>query len=111
MLASLSARLIATFTGGALKVKRVTSSDDGTVEDPEVVMIILPVVEARRATKTKTKTKTRAAALRRLLREVVRPVVLTLAEPRVAIPVEVTIPAATLVAAVKTNPVVTTISR
>ena len=35
MLASLSARLIATFTGGALKVKRVTSSDDGTVEDPE----------------------------------------------------------------------------
>ena len=23
------------FTGGALKVKRVTSSDDGTVEDPE----------------------------------------------------------------------------
>ena len=33
MRASLSSRLIATFTGGALKVKRVTSSDDGNIED------------------------------------------------------------------------------
>ena len=49
MLASLSARLIATFTGGALKVKRVTSSDDGTVEDPEAtpVAVTIPVAVMR----------------------------------------------------------------